>query len=203
MNKMVFCPEVRVRLVAPAITRRISATLLSTPLSRTNLACVISAMIWASVVFPVPGGPDKITDGKRSASIARRSNFPGPRICSWPTNSSSDRGRIRVASGAASLTAATPTVVASKGSTSFSSNRSCTEEKYDGSGDYASWSGDWGQSSPPKNRNFTRQTPYYVTDEFSRRDEYTAATVSRSGLDGGAGNWRCRFFSNRGIAVVA
>jgi len=30
MNKIVFWPEVRVRLVAPAITRRISATLLST-----------------------------------------------------------------------------------------------------------------------------------------------------------------------------
>jgi hypothetical protein len=45
--------------------------------------------------------------------------------------------------------------------------------------------------------------PYYLTDEFSRHDEYTAATVSRAGLDGGAGNWRCRFFSNRGIAVAA
>src|SRR5439155_23986430 len=189
MNKMVFCPEVQVRLVAPAITRRISATLLSTPLNRTNFACVMSAMMWARVVFPVPGGPDKITDGKRSASIARRSNFPGPRICSWPTNSSSDRGRIRVASGAALLTAATPTFVASKGSTSSSSNRSCTEEKYDGSGDYAPWSGesepDWQSQSPlPKNRNFMKQTPYYVTDEFSRRDEYPAATICRSGVDG-------------------
>jgi len=36
--------------------------------------------------------------------------------------------------------------------------------------------------------------PDYLTDEFSRHDEYTAATVSRAGLDGGAGNWRCRFF---------
>src|SRR5947209_88071 len=202
MNKMVFCPEVRVRLVAPAITRRISATLLSTPLSRTNLACVISAMIWASVVFPVPGGPERITDGKRSASIARRSNFPGPRICSWPTNSSSDRGRIRVASGAALLTAGTPTFVASKGSTSSSSNRSCTEGKYDGSGDYAPWSGDWGQSPYLKNRNFTRQTPYYVTDEFSRRDEYPAATIGRSGVDGGIGNCCCRFFSIRSVWLV-
>src|SRR5437899_3075716 len=33
------------------MTRRISATLLSTPLSRTNLACVMSAIICASVVF--------------------------------------------------------------------------------------------------------------------------------------------------------
>jgi len=36
--------------------------------------------------------------------------------------------------------------------------------------------------------------PYYLTDEFSRHNEFTAATVSRAGLDGGAGNWRCRFF---------
>src|SRR6266568_234459 len=202
MNRIVFCPEVRRRFVAAAMTRRISATLLSTPLIRMNLAWVISAMTRASVVFPVPGDPDKITDGKRSASIARRSNFPGPRICSWPTNSRSDRGRIRVASGAASFTAATPTFVASKGSTSFSSNRSCTEEKYDGSGDYAPWSGDWGQSPQPKNRNFTRQTPYYVTDEFSRRDEYPAATICRAGVDGGVGNCCCRFLSNCSVSLV-
>jgi len=33
----------------------------STPLIRMNLACVISAMTRASVVFPLPGGPEKIT----------------------------------------------------------------------------------------------------------------------------------------------
>src|SRR5205809_161728 len=94
MNRIVLCPDVRRRFVAAAITRRISATLLSTPLIRINLACVISAMILASVVFPLPGGPEKITDGSRSASIARRKSLPGARICSCPTNSSSERGRI-------------------------------------------------------------------------------------------------------------
>src|SRR5919204_565235 len=105
MNRMVFWRDVRRRLVAAAITRRISATLLSTPLNLTNFACVRSAMMCASVVLPVPGGPDKITDGKRSASMARRSSFPGPRMCSWPTNSSSERGRRRVASGAVEFSA--------------------------------------------------------------------------------------------------
>ena len=50
-------------------------------------------MICASVVFP-PRGPEKITDGKRSASIARR-KFARRRMCSWPTSSSNERGRIR------------------------------------------------------------------------------------------------------------
>src|SRR5213083_2290151 len=97
MNRIVFCVDVRRRLVAAAMTRRISATLLSTPLIRMNFACVISAMTRASVVFPLPGGPEKITDGKRSASIARRNSLPGARMCSWPTSSSSERGRMRVA----------------------------------------------------------------------------------------------------------
>ncbi len=78
-------------------------------------------MIRARVVFPLPGGPEKITEGKRSASIARRKSFPGPRICSWPTNSSRERGRIRVASGAAlSIFAAA--------SGSSLANKSCTSE---------------------------------------------------------------------------
>lgn len=119
MNRIVFCLEVWRRFVAAAITRRISATLLSTPLIRMNLACVISAMTRASVVFPLPGGPDKITEGKRSASMARRRSLPGPRMCSWPTNSFSARGRMRVASGAALSAAST---------SSFCSNRSCTGE---------------------------------------------------------------------------
>ena len=121
MNRIVLCPDVRSRFVAAAITRRISATLLSTPLIRMNLACVISAMTRASVVLPLPGGPEKITEGKRSASMARRKSLPGARICSWPTNSSSERGRMRVASGAALSAAST---------SSFCSNRSCTPQNY-------------------------------------------------------------------------
>jgi hypothetical protein len=119
MNRIVLCPDVRRRFVAAAMTRRISATLLSTPLIRMNFACVISAMMRANVVLPLPGGPEKITEGNRSASIARRRSLPGARMCSWPTNSSSERGRIRVASGAA---------LSATSASSFSSNRSCTRK---------------------------------------------------------------------------
>ena len=57
-------------------------------------------MIRASVVFPLPGGPCRIIECGRSPSTARRRAEPGARRRSWPTNSSSERGRMRVASGA-------------------------------------------------------------------------------------------------------
>ncbi len=60
---------------------------------------VISAMMRASVVLPVPGGPHRMIDCSRSRSIASRSGRPGARISSWPTTSSSVRGRMRSASG--------------------------------------------------------------------------------------------------------
>ena len=46
------------------------------------------------------GGPQRITDESRSASMSTRRGFPGPSRCCWPTTSSSDRGRSRAASGA-------------------------------------------------------------------------------------------------------
>ena len=45
-------------------------------------------MTWASVVFPVPGGPQKIADDSRSDSTSTRSGRPGPTRSSWPTMSS-------------------------------------------------------------------------------------------------------------------
>jgi len=45
------------RMAAAAMTLRISATVLSTPLRRSNRALVVCAMISARLVFPVPGGP--------------------------------------------------------------------------------------------------------------------------------------------------
>ena len=50
-------PRSDIRLAAPAITRRMSATFDSTPLSRSKWLRVCRAMICASEVFPVPGGP--------------------------------------------------------------------------------------------------------------------------------------------------
>ena len=64
------------------------------------LAVVVPAMSWARVVLPVPGGPQRITEDRRSASIRARSGMPGPSRCSWPTTSSRRAGRIRAASGA-------------------------------------------------------------------------------------------------------
>ena len=52
---MVGRPVFSRRLAAPESTRRMSATLDSTPLNRSNLLRVWPAMIWASEVLPVPG----------------------------------------------------------------------------------------------------------------------------------------------------
>ena len=84
-------------LRAPA---RTFATVAETAESSSNSAPVVCATIRASVVFPEPGGPNRISDGTRSCSIARRSARPGPTTCSWPTKSSSVVGRSRWASGA-------------------------------------------------------------------------------------------------------
>src|SRR3989442_237597 len=77
MKRIVGWPVFSSRLAAPESTRRMSATLDSTPLSRSNLLFVWRAMICASEVLPVPGGPKNISDWIRSASMARRSNCPG------------------------------------------------------------------------------------------------------------------------------
>ena len=58
------------------------------------------AMTLASEVFPDPGGPHKMRLVRRSVSIARRRSAPSPTMCPWPTNSSSDPGRMRSARGA-------------------------------------------------------------------------------------------------------
>ena len=58
---------------------------------------------WASVVFPVPGGPHRISDSRRPLARRSRSTRPGPSRCCWPTNSSTVRGRMRSASGARPL----------------------------------------------------------------------------------------------------
>jgi hypothetical protein len=65
----------------------------------TNWHAVSAAMMRASVVLPVPGGPQKMSDGTRSWAIARRRNPRSPTTACWPTISSSVRGRRRSASG--------------------------------------------------------------------------------------------------------
>ncbi len=75
------CPS---RSRAAAITSRTSFTDAFTADSGTNALVVASAISRASVVLPVPGGPQKMTDESRSASISRRSGRPSPSRCSWP-----------------------------------------------------------------------------------------------------------------------
>ena len=80
------------RRSARAMTSLISLMPDRTALNETNRAVVRSAIRRASVVLPVPGGPQKIIDCSRSRSIASRSGAPGASSASWPTNSSSVRG---------------------------------------------------------------------------------------------------------------
>ena len=67
---------------AAAMTSLISLMPASTALNGTKCALVISAMTRASVVLPVPGGPQRMIDCSRSRSIASRSGLPGARMCS-------------------------------------------------------------------------------------------------------------------------
>ena len=56
-------------------------------------------MIPAIVVFPHPGGPQRIMEKTRSFSTAWRRVVPFPMACFCPTSSSSVSGRILSASG--------------------------------------------------------------------------------------------------------
>ena len=98
-KRMVRCRWSRLRSRAAATISRISFTPPSTAEKGTKTAPVRSATMCASVVFPVPGGPQRMSDGTWSASMARRSALAGPSTCSWPTNSSNRRGRSRSGSG--------------------------------------------------------------------------------------------------------
>ena len=51
----------------------------------TKTDLVRAAMTLPSVVFPTPGGPQRIIDGTRSLSIAFARSFPGATRCAWPT----------------------------------------------------------------------------------------------------------------------
>src|SRR5699024_6819370 len=59
-----------------------------------------SRIMLARVVFPTPGGPQKIMEEIWSFSISCRRIFPFPSRCSWPAKSSRESGRSLVARGA-------------------------------------------------------------------------------------------------------
>src|SRR5437867_1768621 len=91
-----------------AITSRISLTPDRTAEKATKRAPVTLAIKDARVVLPEPGGPQRIIECSSPVSIAARSTRPDPRRCSWPTISSSDRGRSRSARGAGVRLATAP-----------------------------------------------------------------------------------------------
>ena len=85
---------------APLMASRTSAVPELTALSWTRRAPVWWAMRRASVVLPLPGGPQKSMLNSSPRSTAARNTLPGPTTWSCPTNSASERGRMRAASGA-------------------------------------------------------------------------------------------------------
>src|ERR671911_768630 len=107
-RKKIVARPPRRRSSARAITSRTSARPAFTAERSSNAASACSAVIRASVVLPVPGGPNRIMECGRPDSIAVRSAEPSPRRCSWPANSSRVRGRIRAASGPSSGTGSGP-----------------------------------------------------------------------------------------------
>ena len=84
---------------ASSIADRISFTPLSTAERLIQWASLTSATRRASVVLPVPGGPQKIKEWSRPDSIITRSGFPSRSRCSCPKMSPSDLGRTLAASG--------------------------------------------------------------------------------------------------------
>ena len=101
-NKMVRRPLMVRRLSAASISRRRSDTVPPMADTSTNVAFVVSATMCASDVLPVPAGPNRMTELRRSCSMALRSQLPRPTASSCPTSSSSERGRMRTARGATS-----------------------------------------------------------------------------------------------------
>ena len=100
-KRIVLLPVFSSSALASSMTPRISFTPESTAEKVAKLDFVSPAMMRARVVFPEPGGPQKIMEKTWSSSIALRSSPPFSRMWDWPTYSSSVSGRIRSARGRA------------------------------------------------------------------------------------------------------
>ena len=94
----VFSPKARFPS-ASCITLFISFMPLVTAEKLINFAFVCLAITFAIVVFPTPGGPQKIIELTISCSIIFRSTRPFPKSCRCPTTSSNVRGRSLSANG--------------------------------------------------------------------------------------------------------
>ena len=84
-----------------SITSRTSFTPDDTALSVQKGRLRRLAMIFAIVVFPVPGGPHRIKESILPPSIIRRRTAPSPTRCSCPTKPSKSLGLKRSAKGRA------------------------------------------------------------------------------------------------------
>src|SRR5665213_1489075 len=104
-NRMVGRPSCNRSSASPTISRT-RGTPSVTAEKGTNSESVYCAISRPRVVFPVPGGPQKIIDPTFPCSIALRKGLPAPSSCSCPMNSASESGRIRAASGCAAAGAA-------------------------------------------------------------------------------------------------
>ena len=102
-NSTVWRPYMSRARLACSMTARTSLTPAVTADSSTNSRSAAVATRWASVVLPVPGGPQRIAEIGPAApplpSMSRRSGLPGRSTSPWPRTSSMVRGRIRTASG--------------------------------------------------------------------------------------------------------
>jgi len=103
MNRTVRCLKALYILSASAQTSFRSLIPLITALICTKWASVVFAMICANVVFPVPGGPERMMEESVSCSMAERSAVPSPTTCSCPMKSWSFWGLRRNASGASAI----------------------------------------------------------------------------------------------------
>lgn len=79
---MVAWPRSPRRLRARSTTSRTSLTPAVTAERVSKALAVVAAMTLARVVLPVPGGPQRMTEERRSASIRARRGRPGASRCS-------------------------------------------------------------------------------------------------------------------------
>lgn len=98
MNNTVCWPCTAARR-AVSMTARTSLTPAVSAESASKRLPVACEMSDASVVFPVPGGPYRITDAAPEPSTSLRSGDPACSRCDCPTTSSRPAGRIRTARG--------------------------------------------------------------------------------------------------------
>ena len=98
-NKYVCLENKDLSFFASSIIFFASATPLETAFNFLNMPLSKFEIIFASVVFPVPGGPKKMALPSVPVSIALLNKLPFLAICSCPTNSSKLVGLILSASG--------------------------------------------------------------------------------------------------------